>query len=127
MAALSLLERNDGPIILEDFPYDPPGWKDTPGWQPPFRLPVPVLPAQGDVLAWSAKLSEEMMLVQPHYSRWVANNGRTTVGISRQMPAAWPDYAATFLGGALPFPPPGLPTAAIALRFLCDDIKAWYA
>src|SRR5580692_2095127 len=35
LAALSLLERTDGPVILEDFNEDPPGWQDTPGWQAP--------------------------------------------------------------------------------------------
>src|SRR5215469_14666613 len=35
MAALSLLQRTDGPVILEDFIEDPPGWKDTPGWRAP--------------------------------------------------------------------------------------------
>ena len=28
LAALGLLERTDGPVILEDFPEDPPGWTD---------------------------------------------------------------------------------------------------
>ena len=35
MAALGLLERTDGPVILEDFTEDPPGWRDTPGWRAP--------------------------------------------------------------------------------------------
>src|SRR5277367_2440651 len=33
--ALGLLERTDGPVILEDFSDDPPGLTDTPGWTPP--------------------------------------------------------------------------------------------
>ena len=33
--ALSLLERTDGPVILDDFPDDPPGLTDTSGWTPP--------------------------------------------------------------------------------------------
>ena len=28
MAALGLLERTDGPVVLEDFVEDPPGWRD---------------------------------------------------------------------------------------------------
>lgn len=125
--ALGLLERTDGPVILEDFPDDPVGWRDVAGWQPPFRLPVTSLPAHDDVRAWAAKLADEMMLVQPHYARNLAMRGRSTVGLSRQAPVAWPDFASTFLGGALPIPPPGLPTPAIALRFLIDDLKAYYS
>src|ERR1700686_2379884 len=35
LAALRLLERTDGPLILEDFAEDPPGLKDTAGGQSP--------------------------------------------------------------------------------------------
>ena len=30
LAALGLLERTEGPVILEDFNEDPPGWQDAP-------------------------------------------------------------------------------------------------
>ncbi len=125
MHALNLIGRRDGPVILEDFAADPPGWTDTPGWRPPFTLPTQALPH--DVRGWAEALSAELMLLRPHYERAVAQRGRTTVGISQQSPEAWPDYASTFLGGAEPFPPPGLPSSAVALRFLCDDLKAFYA
>lgn len=127
LAALALLERTDGPRILEDFPDDAPGATDLADWRPPFALPMTLTPAANDVLAWSARLAEEMLLVQPHYARGLARHGRTTVGLSRQPPKAWPDYAATYLGGAMPIPPPGLPNATVALRFLVDDLKAWYS
>jgi hypothetical protein len=127
LAALELLERTDGPSIIVDFPDDAPGATDRPGWQPPFRVPITSRPAPGDVIGWQDKLRDEMLLVQPNYARGLERRGRTTVGVSGQPPKAWPDYAATFLGGALPFPPPGLPSAALALRFLADDLKAWYS
>ena len=41
--ALSLLERTDGPVILDDFPDDPPGLVDTPGWTPPAETKAAVL------------------------------------------------------------------------------------
>lgn len=126
MHALNLLGRSDGPVILENFSSDPPGWTDTPGWRPPFTLPAPALPRADDVRGWSEALAAELMLLRPHQERAAAQRGRTTVGISQQSSEAWPDYAATFLGGAEPFPPPGIPTAALALRFLCDDLKAFY-
>src|SRR4051794_10873169 len=34
-AALDLLQRTDGPVLLEDFPDDPPDAADNPGWSPP--------------------------------------------------------------------------------------------
>ncbi|MEZ5854589.1 MAG: hypothetical protein R3D67_07485 [Hyphomicrobiaceae bacterium] len=127
MAALSLFERTDGPVILEDFPEEAPGRLDTHGWKPPFQLPQAARPANNDVEGWSRKLTEEMQLVELHYARAVAQRGRTTVGISAQPPHAWPAFAAAFLGPDKPAPPPGLPTSAVALRFLCDDLKAYYS
>lgn len=126
MAALSLLERTDGPVILEDFPDDAAGARDVADWKPPFAIPAPSVSAPDDAKGWSRRLAAEMALVEPHYARAVAARGRTTVGISHQAPAAWPDYMAAFLGGALPGPPAGIPSPALALRFISDDIKAWY-
>ena len=40
MAALGLLERTDGPVILDDFSEDPPGWRDTPAWRAPPLVQV---------------------------------------------------------------------------------------
>ncbi len=34
MAALALLERRDGPVLLVDFPEDAPSMTDTAGWTP---------------------------------------------------------------------------------------------
>ena len=52
--------------------------------------------------------------------------GRTTVGLSGQEPELWPACTARFLAGELPTVPPH-GTAALTLRFLCDDIKAMYS
>jgi hypothetical protein len=124
--ALALLERRDGPVIIEDFSDDPPGWVDTPGWRSRMDLEALALPPSRDATAWSAALAAEMERVRPHYEAAVDGRGRTSVGISQQPPESWPDYAAGFLAGELPPPPGGLPTAAIALRFLADDLKAYY-
>jgi hypothetical protein len=47
------------------------------------------------------------------------------VGLSFVAPGDWPALAAAFVGGELPIVA-GHATAALALRFLCDDIKAFY-
>ena len=126
VAALRLLERADGPVILDDYAETAPGALDVPDWRPPFALSFARLPEAGDVPGWTRALQGEMALVAPHYERARATRGRTSVGTSQQPPDAWPDYAATFLGGALPLPPPKLPSAGLALRFLADDLKAYY-
>src|SRR5690348_12108659 len=123
MQALGLLERRDGPVILEDFPDDPPNWLDTPGWQPPLSLAIdtPDSPA-----GWVAALEREMAALHRTWQRACARYGRTTIGLSGQVPELWPVCIGQFMGGELPTVPPH-ETAALTLRFLCDDIKAMYS
>jgi hypothetical protein len=123
MRALGLLERRDGPVILEDFPDDPPNWSDTPGWEPPSSLAIetPSSPAE-----WEAALKREMAALHSAWQRACARYGRTTIGLSGQAPELWPACIGQFLVGQLPTPSPH-ETAALALRFLCDDIKAMYS
>jgi hypothetical protein len=123
LAALGLLERTDGPVILADFNEDPPGWHDTPDWQPP-ALAIPTdLPETPDV--WATAFDAELSVLLPRWQTAQTRFGRTTVGLSFQAPAAWPEFTARFLAGELPRVPE-LDTPALALRMLCDDIKALY-
>jgi hypothetical protein len=111
-AALALLERTDLPVILEDFPDDPPGWADNPEWVAPATTP-------------SRPFAAELSALLPLWQAAQARFGRTSVGLSFQPPAAWPAFAAAVLAGELPVVPQ-LDTAALSVRFLCDDIKALY-
>ena len=123
LQALGLLERRDGPVILEDFSDDPPNWSDTPGW------PAPALPAietPETATGWEAELTREITASHPTWQRACARFGRTTVGLSGQAPELWPAFATRFFAGEMPTVPPHA-TAALALRFLCDDIKAMYS
>lgn len=106
LAALGLLERRDGPTLLEDFPDDPPGWLDRPGWRPPFQT------APGD------EAGAEIAAIRPFWERARARFGRSTVGLSEWRPEEWPDVAARFLAGERP--------SAVAIRFMVDDMKAYY-
>lgn len=125
LQALKLFERNDGPVLLEDFPDDPPGWLDLPGWRPAISLPKPE--AQPTPAAWQAALTAEMALIAPHWMKARERRGRTSVGVSGQSPEAWPAFMAAFLDGKLPAgPAPHLVAPALALRFAVDDLKAYY-
>ncbi len=110
--ALSLLERTDGPVILEDFPEDPPGLTDTPGWGPPATTNT------GEV---AAELTSLLPLWRAAQERF----GRTSVGLSFLDPAAWPEFIVQVLAGGLPVIPQ-LDTTALSVRHLCDDIKSLY-
>lgn len=123
MAALALLERADGPVVLEDFNEDPPGWLDAPGWRAPGLAVMAGPPQEPD--AWAAAFGAELAALLPLWHAARARFGRTSVGLSFQGPSAWPRFAARFLAGELPVVPE-LDTPALALRMLCDDIKALY-
>ena len=124
MAALGLLERTDGPVILEDFTEYPPGWRDTPGWQVPQLRQDIGLPETPD--AWATTVGAELTVLLPRWRAAQRRFGRTTVGLSFQAPEAWPAFATRFLAGELPCVPE-LDTPALALRMLSDDIKALYS
>ena len=130
LQALRLLERTDGPVLLEHFPDhnpgwpdDNPGWFDRPDWQPAVSLPMPDIPR--NAVAWETAFRTELATVQPAWERFRARFGRTTVGLAGQPPASWPAFAAAFLDGALPTVSMHN-TPALALRFLADDLKALY-
>jgi hypothetical protein len=122
LQALGLLERADGPVILEDFPDDPPNWQDTPGWQAPTLTAVPTPDAPS---GWAAGVARELAELRPAWLAARARHGRTTAGLSAQAPEDWPGFAARFLAGELPTNPAHA-SSALALRFLCDDVKAFY-
>jgi hypothetical protein len=123
MRALRLLERTDGPVILEHFPDDNPSWFDRPNWRP--AVAVPPLGAHSNTAAWEGAFRAELLLVLPVWERFKSRFSRTTVGLAGQLPEAWPAFAAAFLDGALPTVH-AHDTAALALRFLSDDLKALY-
>ena len=123
LQALRLLERADGPVLLEQFPDDNPSWLDRPDWVPAVSLPVPGAPR--GAAAWEAAFRTELGAVLPVWERFKARFARTTVGLAGQPPEAWPAFATSFLDGALPTVPLH-DTPALALRFLADDLKALY-
>ena len=126
--ALRMLERGDGaPVILEDFPDDPPSWRDRSGWKPSVTVTVRPRPARGDVAGWAATLAAELAEVMPAWETAKARFGRTLVGISGQAPQAWAPFAAQFLSGQIPASPVAHLSAPLAVRHLADDLKALYA
>jgi hypothetical protein len=106
-AALAMLERTDGPLIV-DYPEEAPGELDLSGWACPIALaprPVDTLLAEiGRLVTW--------------YDRAVARRGRTTVGMSGLSVAAAGALVTEALAGDLP--------AAQPLKLAIDDLRAFY-
>ena len=124
--ALALLERERGPVILEDFPDDAPSMRDNPGWS--LQVVVPTLPQPWPTSpeAWLSLLTAELAAVAPHWEAARYRFGKTLVGNSRLDPAQWMPFATRFLAGEMPESPvPGL-SPAVVVRYLSDDVKALY-
>jgi len=106
-AALAMLERTDGPLIV-DYPEEAPGELDLSGW----ACPIALAPRPEDTL-----LAEIGRLVT-WYDRAVARRGRTTVGMSGLSVAAAGTLVTQALAGDLP--------AAQPLKLAIDDLRAFY-
>lgn len=125
LAALKLLEAPSGPV-LEDFPEDAPVVGDEPPilacpWVPPAdEAPI------GDDRQLVDDFRMELTSLRPWYDRALKLRGRTTVGLSRLAPEAFPDFFGAFLEGGLPESPRADVSLDFALRYVADDLKAWY-
>ena len=123
LAALRMLERGDGPVVIEDFPDDDPRARPDPTWHPPY---APAAVAAGSADSLAARLEAEIPLLQGAHQRWVAQHGRTTVGLSGLPIGECARYVADWLRGKAP---PSLRegfSAPLMLRFAVDDVKAYY-
>ena len=113
-AALTLLDRQDGPVVLEDFPHEGPGESDNPNWQPP------------DVVSHDDLLTEVGSLAVV-YKDSCTQRGYSNVGLTG-LPI---ETIAEFLtrvdsADSMPRPTPRLAPIQV-LRFGADDLKAYYA
>ena len=128
LAALSLLERESGPV-LEDFPEDAPAVDhpaDSTGWVCPVALGAP--PA-GDAAPGSiaAALAKEMHLLHPWYDLGrEARGGRTTVGLSQMALTALGPFITGFLDGDTPANPRDDIPLGDALKLATEDLKSFY-
>lgn len=123
LAALGLLERASGPIIIEDFAEDDPRSGADPQWAPP--LPAASLPDRAP-----AKLAErveaEIAALSAAYDRARAPRGRSTVGLSGLSIEEAGRCVAAWLRGEAPASPNPAMSAGLLLRFAVDDLKAYY-
>ena len=123
LAALQLLEREDGPVIIEDFPDDDPRAQPDPAWPPPQ---VPAAAADGTAETLAARLEAEIPLLQGAHGGWLAQHGRTTVGLSALPIVDCGRYVADWVRGKAPSSPREGYSAVLILRFAVDDLKAYY-
>jgi hypothetical protein len=122
LSALRLLEREDGPVLIEDFPEDDPRAQPDPDWHQPLG---PVA-ADGTAKRLAEQLGSEIAALQPAHERWRARHGRSAVGLSGLSIAECGAYVACWLRGEAPPSAHGAYSAPLLLRFAIDDLKAYY-
>jgi hypothetical protein len=123
LAALRLLEREHGPVIIEDFPEEDPRERPDPAWRPPFAKPN-LDGASATRLA--AGLEDESARVETLYRRAAEERRRTIVGLSGLSIGEAGRYMAGWLRGETPESPSAEMSAPLTLRFAVDDLKAAY-
>jgi hypothetical protein len=122
LAALRMLERRDGPVLLDDFPDDDPRAQPDPDWKPPLAVAEP---GNGSPAALAAALAAELSLLQPAYRRWLAERGRTSVGLSGLTIDECGGHIGGWLRGDNPASRREGFSAPLLLRFAIDDVKAY--
>ncbi len=123
---LALLERQDGPPILDDFPADAPGAgpTDMTGWSCPIPLP-PAPPSEDPALL--ADILGEIGTLSPWQTLATDNRGRTGVGAAG-VPI---ETAARFLhdlleGEGVADNPSDTLSLGQSLRGASEDLKTFY-
>ena len=123
-SVLALFEREDGPVILDDFDEDPPGGHsfDQSGWACPVNFPK----VQGETDTSIVKLVlNEIHQLAPWYNLAAERRGRTTFGVGKLDIGDAARFVAGFLDDTPDNPRDDI-TLGEALRFACEDIKMWY-
>ena len=126
-AALELLDSDDTPLLV-DFPEDAPGSVSNDdngeGWVCPISLPAQAKdPAEESV---ADTLAREISELSPWYDLALQKTGRTTVGSSGLDMQDAATFVTAFLSGAVPESPVEGARVDWALKWACDDLKAYY-
>jgi hypothetical protein len=123
LAALRLLERERGPVIIEDFPDEDPREQPDSGWRPPFAKPDL---DNGSATRLALALEDESERVEAAFRRAAKERGRTIVGLSGLSVGEAGRYMAGWLRRQTPESPSAEMSAPLTLRFAVDDLKAAY-
>ena len=124
--ALALLARDDGPVILEDYPTDVPGGvadEAMEGLVCPINLPRPEIATDSEFVR---SILSEIGPLAPWYQLALEQRGRTSVGIS----GLDIEDAVRFLADLLEdgTAPPGDDGRSLGerMRAATEDLRNWY-
>lgn len=127
-AVLRLFEAPTGPVIV-DYPLDAPFAAPDEGWACPLPAPPRAAPMD-EAEERRERLLAEVALLRPWYNEAVRASGRTALGVSGLAPEQVETAALMLLalsrGETSGVPEGMLQEMPISIRFLADDLKAFY-
>ena len=126
MAALALLERKDGPVLLEDFPLDAPSAPTNDSAGESWACPVSFPPPPTDPHDRIATLIREIEQLAPWYEISLNRRGRSTVGTSGISIEEAGAFVAGFLNKTWPVSYRDDISRRDNLKLASEDLKAWY-
>ena len=112
-AALGLLDSDNEPGVIVDFPDDDPDGRPDPNWVCPVQVDA------DDLLA-------EVAQVRPHYEHALTRFGRTSVGLAGVDIEQAAAFLAAYARDEKTQRPRGGMSPASLMRFCADDLKAFY-
>lgn len=126
MSLLSLLERSDGPFILEDFPEDAPETdEDAEVLSCPVRFDDQDADAS-DSDPLRANLIREIQAMRPWYDMALKKRGRTTLGGSGIDLDSLGDFIYSFIKGEEPDNLRKDIDPFVTLKLAVEDLKGYY-
>ena len=127
-AVLALLERDDGPVILDDFSEDASivvTAEDGEGWFCHINLPPPPAGLEMDG-GYKAAMEAEIGGLTTWYDIALRERGRTTMGLSGMVIGEITNFICTFLDGQVPDNPNKDRSLGQSLKFAVEDLKVFY-
>ena len=124
--ALGLLEGNDGPVVLEDFPDDAPEPAASEENQPNWSCPVAFHPATEEHPELVSATIEEIERLAPWHELYFERRGSAAVGASGLERERIVQLLGDLADGS---PSPEAETNEPIhewLRLGCDDLRTWY-
>ncbi len=127
-SALNLLTREDGPIILEDYPNTAPGDNsDMEGWACPVNFSTPTEDLS-DAQIVQQSLEREIALLKPWYNEAVKTFRRSAFGISGKSPEEIAGVLANYLTDPHGTPAPIYDLSkSLGLKRCIDDLRYFYS
>ena len=124
LTLLRLLERSDGPVILDDYPIDAPETaEERPVLSCPVRFDSP-LPDDSDPL--KSAFLREIQAMHPWYEMAKKKRNRTTLGGSGVGVDMLGEFIFSFIEGKLPDNPLQDVDLSVTLKMAVEDLKGYY-